>query len=171
MGPETIALFKVAQVIGTVVSAIGAIQGGKAERRQADYQSQILQQKAAQEQLTAQQEEEDYRRRQRHLLAEQRAVLGGSGVLLSEGTPLLLAADAASEIEYQALKVRRGGAIQATRLEQEAQLRRMSGKSAEKSGFMRAGAGLLTGLGTLSSGGKVSSSTGKIRESGFPKRF
>lgn len=142
-------------VVGTVVSAVGAVRQGQAAKQQADAQAAaniqqaklqttanvvqaetqaaadvqqaetqalVLRQQAAQERVTALESEDDFRREQSRLTARRRAILGGSGVAIGSGSPLLVSEDFASEIELQALRLRAGGDLAATRLEQQAEL-------------------------------------------------
>ena len=133
---------------GAALTAIGAASSGVAARQQADFQSKVLAQQAERERLDASQREEDFRRQQSRLMATRRALMGASGVETSEGSPLLVSEDLAGESEYQALRIRSGGETVASRLEQQAILQRASGRSAERSGFMRGGALLLSGAGS-----------------------
>jgi hypothetical protein len=52
----------------------------------------------------------------------------------------------AGEIELQALRIRHGGEVNATRLEQQAMLQRMAGGAAATGGWVRGGSLLLTGV-------------------------
>ena len=74
--------------------------------------------------------------------------MGAAGVEMGTGSPLLAFGDFAAEAELQALRIRQGGETTATRLEQQAALARRGGRAAQKRGRYRAGASLLTGLGT-----------------------
>lgn len=147
---------------GTVISAVGAIQSGQALSSRQDFQAQlsdqqaeITRQQAESERVASRQGEEDFRRQQSFLMARRRAILGGSGVQATTGSPLLGTLDLSRETELQALRIRSGGNIRATRLEQQAGLRsseadlfRSSASSASTAGFLRAGSSLLTGFGT-----------------------
>ena len=137
-----------AQIAGSGLSAIGAISGGMAADRQAQFQSSVLRQQAEREKQDAAQKEEDFRRQQARLFATRRALLGGSGVEPSEGSPLLVSEDLAGESELQALRIRAGGQTVASRLEQNAVLQSAAGRSARSAGFMRGGALLLSGAGS-----------------------
>lgn len=130
-----------------LVSAYGAIQQGQAAQDQANYQATIQQQQADRERQIAAANEQDYRRQQSRLMASRRAILGGAGVDAGEGSTLLVSEDMASESELQALRIRNGGEVSATRLTQQAALTRMSGENAKTGGYSRAGASLLQGAG------------------------
>ena len=81
-------------------------------------------------------------------MARRRALLGVSGVDPSRGSPLLVSEDFAAEAELQALRIRSGGALSATRLEQQAGLIATSGRQARRAGFVRGGALLLDRTGS-----------------------
>ena len=127
------------------ISAVGAIQQGKAARDQARTQAEIARQQADREKLVAQRDEEDFRRKQRAALAAVRAAGGARGVDISTGSPLLASEDFARETEVQARRIREGGDVRATRLEQQAELFKAKGRSAERGGFFGAGSALLSG--------------------------
>lgn len=146
--PGTIAVVAtVATVAGAAVSAVGAIQQGKAAKKQADLQAGILRQQAQRDRQQAAADEEDFRRDQSRLLAARRAALGASGVDQAAGSPLLVSQDFASEVELAALRIRSGGELRATRLEQQAGLQNFQGSAAQRAGFVRGGSLLLSGAG------------------------
>lgn len=132
---------------GAALGAFGAIQQGKADKHQADFAARVNEQQAAREREISALEERDFRKTQRRNFAERRAAMGASGVDLSSGSPLDAVSDFAAEAELQALRIRKGGEIKATRLDQQAELNRRAGKSAQRRGLFRGGASLLSGLG------------------------
>lgn len=133
--------------VASAVSAYGAVQQGKAANQQAKVQSAIYQQQAERERLVAASEEQDFRRQQSRQMATRRAMMGVSGVDAATGSPLMVSEDFAGEVELQALRIRNGGEVAATRMEQQAQLTRMAGKAAQTGGYFRAGSSLLHGFG------------------------
>jgi len=132
---------------GSAISAIGAIQSGQATAASARFQAGIMRQQAERERLEAEGREDDFRRDASRLMARRRATLGATGVEPTEGSPLLVTEDMAGETELQALRIRSGGELNATRLEQQAMLEGFRGRVASREGFMRAGAALLSGAG------------------------
>lgn len=153
-------------VAGAVLSAVGAVQRGRAEQaafqsqaQAHELQAQIKEQEAArQAQITAA-EEEDFRQQVRRARASQRARTAGAGVDLT-GTPALVAEDLAAEAELQALRIRHGGLTEAERLKQEAALERFgagtatrAGKTARTAGNIRAASLLTSGLANVNFGG------------------
>ena len=136
-----------ATIVGSALQAVGAIQEGQAERSQANLQARILEQQATSDRQQAAADEADFRARQSRLQARRRAGLGASGVDPAAGSPLLVSEDFASEVELNALRIRSGGEVRATRLEQQAGLTRFAGQQAQRSGFLRGGSLLVTGAG------------------------
>lgn len=104
-----------------VIVGVGAVLSFAASRRQSRRQARAARDQAQREQEIAADEENDFRRRQRRLLATRRAGTAASGLSLA-GTPLLIDDATLAEIELNAERIRRGGAIRSTRLEQEAGL-------------------------------------------------
>jgi hypothetical protein len=137
--------------VTAAASAGAAVYQGQQQKEQADTQAKIERQRAAYARASAESDMAEYRRRQDRLLAQRRALLGGSGVESGVGSPLAVTEDFASEAELQALKIRQGGAVEATRLEQSASLLNAQGGAALTSGFMRGGALLLSGAGNVAS--------------------
>jgi len=131
------------------VSAVGSIQAGQAAKNQANVQAAIYGQQAERERQVAAANEVDFRRQQAKQMAARRAIMGASGVDPGSGSPLLVSEDFAGEVELQALRIRNGGEVSATRLEQQGAMTRMAGKSAQTQGFMRAGSTLLQGFGQV----------------------
>ena len=132
---------------GAAFQAFNAIQEGQAARQQANLQAQVLRQRAEHERLAAEAKEQDFRRNQARAFGQRRAGLGASGVDPAAGSPLLVSEDFAGEVELAALRIRSGGQVRATRLEQQALLQRFSGRAARRAGFLRGGSLLLTGAG------------------------
>ncbi len=122
-----------AGLAGTAISAIGAI-------RQGNTQSKVLKQQAERDRQQAASDEGDFRARQSRAMASRRAGLGAAGIDQAKGSPLLVAQDFAGETELQALRIRTGGEVTATRAEQQAQLQKTKGQ-------FRAGSLLFSGAG------------------------
>ena len=164
--------FSTALLLGaTIFDAIGNIAAGSAARKEAEFQSsatkkqtklqaQVTEEQAAREREIAAAEEADFRRNQSRIFAAKRAAMGASGVRLDTGSPVLAAGDFAAETELQASRIRAGGQTTASRLQQQADLIRMAGKTessllssagrnAQLRGVFRAGSSLLSGAGTI----------------------
>ena len=133
-------------LIGAAVSAGSAVSQAQATNKQRDFQANVSAQQAEQERLAAAEQERDYRKAQSSRLAQIRASMGASGTDTSTGTPLLALSDFVGESERNALRIRSGGDIRASRLDQEGSLYRMAGKSEQSAGYGRAGSSLLSGI-------------------------
>ena len=129
-----------------VLSAASSIKQGRDAKKQADAQANIAGEQAARERELAGFSEQDFRRRQSAALGEFKAARGASGTVSGTGTDLLASEDFLNEVELQALRIRKGGQVQASRLEQQADLLRSAGRSARTAGYARGGASLLTGF-------------------------
>ena len=138
---------EIALIAGAAVSAVGSIKEGQAAKQRGGLQARILTQQATSEREQAAGREEDFRRSQSRVMAARRAGLGGAGIDPSTGSPLLVSEDIAGEVELQAQRIRAGGEVRATRLEQQATLQRLSGRQAATGGLLRGGSLLLSGAG------------------------
>ncbi len=180
-GPTALMMIAVGAIVaGSVISAYGALKQGQAaketgklQEKLADQQATVTEQQAQSERVVAGQQEGDFRRQQSALMARRRAILGGSGIDQATGSPLLVSEDFRRETELQALRIRAGGEISATRLEQQAgfqrfqgSLLRFAGDNALVAGRIRAGSSLLTGAGTAfaagAGGGGGAATTGLV---------
>lgn len=137
-----------AAIAGAALSAYGSVQQGKAAQEAANFEAAINLQQADRERQLAEAAEADFRKDQSRLLAQRRAVLGASGVESTTGSPLLVSEDFVGEVELEALRIRNGGEVSATRLEQQAILTQSGGANAASAANLRAGASLLQGIGT-----------------------
>lgn len=114
----------------------GQYEAGKAAQAQAEsqaalreYNAQLAEREAVEAQEAAAYEEQKFRKGGERLKARQRARYAKAGVTF-EGTPLDVMEQTASELEMDALMIRRGGQVGARRLTAEAQLQRFAGRSA-----------------------------------------
>lgn len=137
------ALSTIALMAAGGLGLVGGIAEGKAARAQADFQARVNEQQAVRERQVSKEEEKDFRRVQSSNFAERRAAMGASGVDIGSGSPLMASGDFAAEVELQAQRIRSGGDVRATRLEQEAALTRAAGRAAQRQGILRGGASLL----------------------------
>ena len=128
-----------------VTSAVGSVVQGRADEKQAKAQAEVSRQQAERERQVAGEQESDFRKSQRRAAAAIRAAGGARGVDISVGSPLLTAEDFSRETTRQALRIREGGEIRATRLDQQADLLRAKGSAAKTAGIISAGSSLLSG--------------------------
>ena len=125
------ALSQTVGVLGTVASAFGAIQQGKAEQNAANYN-------AAAARADAASREAAQRTQAQRQLSGIRANVAKSGATMA-GTPLMVLAESASNAEIDALNTRRSGAI-------ESDIYTARGRNARTAGNLRAGTSLLSGM-------------------------
>ena len=133
---------------GLLFSGLSAISGGNQAAANARYQADLYQRQADREKQLAALDEAEYRRRGSALLATQRARLGDAGVDFT-GTALDLSAEAAAQLELQALKIRSGGLAKADDDEGQAALTRYGGLGAQRRSYLSAAGSTLGGLGDL----------------------
>ncbi len=127
-----------------VVSGVGALSSGIAAKRAADFNAAIALQQAQRERDIANRNADIFRRQQNALSAAERVRRAGAGVLPGTGTPLLVAEAFFDEVLIGEATIRAGGAIRATRLEEEAALARFRGRAARTASLFSAGSTLLT---------------------------
>ena len=126
------------------LSAVGAVSSGIAAKRAADFEAAMALQRAQRERDIANRNADIFRRRQNALSAAERVRRAGAGVLPGTGTPLLVSDAFIDEILIGEATIRAGGAIRATRLEEEAALARFRGRAARTASLFKAGSTLLT---------------------------
>jgi hypothetical protein len=134
----------VATVVAAAVSAYAQYEAGQQQQAQAKYQSKIARNQAQAAQNAAQVAEANRREQDRRIMAEQRALVGGSG-LSTEGAPLFVMLDSAKEAELDALRLRYGGTLQAGGFLDQSRLLTYQGEQAARAGEIGAGTTLLTG--------------------------
>ena len=114
----------------TAVSAYSSYATGQAQNKAAKANAKAAERKA-------EYDEQIHRERVKQLLSKQRAMIGKSGVEMS-GSPLLLMEDTAKQGELDALAIRYGGKISASRYKAQAQ-------AARTQQVLGVGSSLLTG--------------------------
>ncbi len=102
---------------------------GKSEAAWREYNAKLSEREATEAQATAAHEEKKHRKAGERLKARQRVAIGKAGVLPTGSLEDILE-ETASELEIDALNIRRGGEVGAQRLTAEAQLSRFAGRSA-----------------------------------------
>ena len=122
--------------IGLFTQIEGQREAGRAAEEQAEreaelhaYNAQLAEKEARQAQEAAMYEETKLRKGGERLKARQRALYTKAGVTF-EGSPLDVMERTASELEMDALLIRRGGVLGYQRYTAEAALSRMAGRSA-----------------------------------------
>jgi len=139
------------QVASAVVGGISAIQSGKAQQQQSNFQAQQLAQQQERERQIGEQEVEDFRRRAASRQATADAGRGAMGIT-GAGSPTLAEEDFLAEIEVQAARIKGASDARQQRLQSEEELERFSSRTTGKRTALSAiGAGL-SGLGEVNFG-------------------
>ena len=139
-----------AAVIGTVVSAAvsayAQYSASQAQAQAADYNRKVTRQQAETARQVAGAHAESASDRYRRILGAQRARAAASGVISSEGSPLLVLMESEEQAALDVARIRWGGAAQAQGLEAEARLQRFYAQTARRQGTLAASATLLGGV-------------------------
>jgi hypothetical protein len=151
----------VAMAASAGYQAYSANEQGKAQQRLANYNAAIAEQDAMVAERDARLAANEKRRENQRFLAKQRALYAKAGVVGTTGSPLLVQAETAGELERNALAIDIAGQNQGRALRQQSVLERFTGASARKAGRMNAiGAGISGVAGVASAatsyyGGKI----------------
>ena len=145
---------------GAVVSAVGAIQQGKAAKAAADYNATVSEQNAQIARNDAAMQAVQIERENALRLGAIRAAQGKSGGVANEGSVLDVLGDVAAQGELERQQAIYQGELRARGFTNTAQLDRYSGRQAQSAGYMRAGAELLSG------GSRAYSSYTRLRQTG-----
>jgi len=148
-----------ATVAAGSVAAYSQYSAGKAAERLNNYNADVAGQQARDAERDAIIMAEAEREAGRRLLATQRAAFGKSGVIGSTGSPLLVMAEQAGQLEMRAMAVRRQGLNAASTLNAQAAADRVAGKQARKAGTLNAFATILGTAATVSSFGARAAKT------------
>lgn len=129
----------------TLLSAAGSIIGGQQQQAMYGFQAAQMKQQAAEERDAAKAEAEKIRRAKDRAQGEARAALAGSGVSVSEGSPIVIAQDIANRYEEDAFTALLNGDRRARSMNQQGAMYKMAGSNAMNAGYMGAGTSLLSG--------------------------
>ena len=134
-------------VVGTGITAYGAMKSGQNANMIAQRNAQIMNRNATIAQQNAEfnaklQEREDSRRRKKQ------QVESGQGIEIYDGTNLIAFANQEWTDEINAELIRRGGENEAANLRMKAGVTIAEGQAAKSAGYTAAGGTLLTGLGS-----------------------
>jgi uncharacterized protein involved in type VI secretion and phage assembly len=131
-------------VLGAAMSAWAQMEAGKTAEKTGEYNAQVAAADAAAAKESAAYEEKKHRIEAQKLQARQRARYAKAGVKF-EGTPLMVMEESQAEAEEEALMIRRQGEVAAQRYWSQGRIARKQGKIARRTGYLMAGATLLTG--------------------------
>ena len=143
-------------VVGAVTSGLGALSAGQAQSDMAEYNAAVAANQAIAAQQSAAFDEEQHRAKLAKLISTQKANAGASGIDPNTGSPLSVMADTAEQGELDALAIRYGGQVGASRATSQATLDKMQAKAARIGGYYGAGTSLLTGASRLGRRGLLS---------------
>jgi hypothetical protein len=134
----------IASALPAAGSAYGTYAAGEAQGKAADYNQQSADMQAQQARDAAAIAEEEARERNARLQGMARARASASGVVTSEGSPLLVLMDNAAQAELEAQRIRYGGEVRAAGLESESRLQGAYGANARTAGAIGTGVSLLS---------------------------
>jgi hypothetical protein len=162
MGIETIAIMALAATaIGGGISAYNSYEQGQAQKKLNNFNAQVMDQAAKDKDRDALILANAQRSRNEKLMGKQRALYAKSGVSFDTGTPLMVQAEQAGQLEMAALEIETTASNEAARMRQQAVVDRMTGKAAARAGTLGAAS---TILGTA---GSVGSTYSKQKQSGI----
>ena len=136
-----------ATTTAAIISAQNAKRAGEAQQEAYDYNAEVINTEAEETGKKYEAAELQHRDKVRRLLATQRALYAKAGVDLTSGSPLAVLGETAEEGEEASLALRHEGAVEVTRLRNQAQLSRYYGENAAITGRNTAQTTLLSGLG------------------------
>jgi len=140
------------QLVGGIMSAQAQAQQGKDQESVMRYNAAVKEQEAKQLEAKAVIDSQRQAEQAERVRSNLRAQLGASGAVVSEGTPLLLQAKQASELEYDNLMIGYNANVDATRLRNGANLDRAQGKMYSRAGSNAATATMFNTGGTVLGG-------------------
>jgi hypothetical protein len=141
----TTAVMVASAVVGASISAMGAIQQGKATNANAKFQAKQLEQQAGQDRASSQRVAIEKRREGDIALSNVQAAAAGAGGGATDPTVLDIQGGIAKQSEYNALSALFSGEERGRGQELQAVSSRMQGKQAQK-------AGLINGISTIVGG-------------------
>lgn len=120
------------ELIGALVSAVGTIAGGVAEKRNADFEAQQMEMKAKEETAAAQRDAVQKRREGILVNSRAQALAAASGAGAGDDAPTIvkLMSQTSGEADYNARSSLYGGFSRSSGLMDSAKGRRASGKAA-----------------------------------------
>jgi hypothetical protein len=133
-------------IAGGAMSAVSAIQQGKAAKAAAQFNATVNDQNAQIAREQAVQETRQFDREQYMRIGAIKAAQGKSGGAQA-GSVLDILADTATQGEIQRQDIAYQGELRARGFQNTATLDRFEGKQAEKQGYLRAGSELLSSAG------------------------
>ena len=147
MDPVTLSIIAaVFALMGSGVAAYSQVRQGQTAEATGRYNARVAETQAVSARQAAAADAETKRRQMDRVLGTQRARYGASGVIGSEGSPLLVMMQSEEEAALDVARVRAGGEAQAYGLESEARLSKFRGRQAKRQGYLGATGSMLTGV-------------------------
>lgn len=134
-----------AAAAGTVVSAVGAVQQGKATEQAAENNAKTLELQAEDARVRGGIAEEAHRAKVRQIRGEQRATLAASGVDMTTGTAAKVLDQTTIYGEVDARNIATNAAREAWGYETHAENELFQGRAAKQQGYLSGASTLLTG--------------------------
>lgn len=134
-------------IAGAVITAVGAIQQGQAQKQQSKANARLLELQARRTRELARINEQRQRRDSSRLMGTQRVRFAVSGVNASTGTAALVQQQSARDAEFEALLIRAQGETEASLLEMEAAATRKKGNNQLIGGIFSGAGSALTAVG------------------------
>ena len=134
---------------GTALSAFGSYKAGKEQREARRAQSRLLKQKASMTEEVMGEETILMTERARKMKASQRAIAAKMGAEVGEGTPLMVLAEQAGEMQRDILEQRRTRMREALALRQQARAARKGAQVSGQVGNISAFSTILRGASQL----------------------
>jgi hypothetical protein len=131
-----------------VMSAVGSIQQGNAQKKLANYNAGLLDQQAESTLAWSKYNADRQREKANRLNATAEAMFAGSGVEVTSGSPLAVLADNEAQAEMENLAILRMGITESNNLKAQAAGARFQGQIAMKSSRIQAGSSLLSAAGS-----------------------
>lgn len=162
MGPEVMMF---AQIAGTAMSVIGALNQGQQAKSAANYNAAVANNNAIASRQQAEANAAAQQRKARLQLGSMRAGYGASGITM-EGSAMDVLEQSAATAELDRQNILYGGELKAGGYQSTAGLELMRGEHAETASYFNAGSALLSGMGKMGafdsggSEGVVSSGSG-----------
>lgn len=126
------------------VSAAGAVSQGRAQKKMAQYNADVLEEQGRAAKVAARVEENKNQVASSRFRSKNIASISAGGGTL-EGSPLLALEESAANSELDNLMIRHSGSVDEARARSQASLQRMQGEAAQTAGNFSAAGSLLGG--------------------------
>lgn len=141
-------------IIGTAISAGGALMEGQQQKQMADMQAKADEQQARAEAQSAAFEQSQEKHKQDLLQAAARAQVGASGVATTGSPSEVLAANARqNQLDLKAIQY--GSQLKQNSLNTQADIARYGGQQAQTASIFKAGSNLISGIKSVKFGGSA----------------